>query len=263
MIFADTHTHLYLEEFDADREEVLQACADAGVKYLFFPNIDGNSIRPMLELCRTHEHCYPMMGLHPSEVREDYREALKSIMDSMDLADFAGIGEIGMDLYWDKTFAEEQKAVLAEQLRYAQSRNLPAVIHCRKAFAETWEVLKQFKGSLRGIFHCFAGDIAQAEKVIEKGFLIGVGGTVTYKNSGIQEVVAHIGLEHIVLETDSPFLTPVPFRGKRNASYHIPLIAQRIAEIKNVPLEAVAEATTRNALELFIPACGAAVPPRG
>ena len=263
MIFADTHTHLYLEEFDEDREQVLQQCTEAGVKYLFFPNIDASSIRPMLDLCLTHEHCYPMMGLHPSEVREDYRKAMQNIMDQMDTADFVGIGEIGMDLYWDKTFVEEQKTVLAEQLHYAQSRNLPAVIHCRKAFAETWEVLKQFKGNLRGIFHCFAGDIAQAEKVIEKGFLIGVGGTVTYKNSGIQEVVARIGLEHIVLETDSPFLTPVPFRGKRNASYHIPLIAQRIAEIKGVSVEEVAETTTGNALNLFIPTCGAAVPPRG
>ena len=261
MTFADTHTHLYLEEFDEDREQVLQQCAEAGVKYLFFPNIDANSIRPMLEVCSTHTHCYPMMGLHPSEVREDYREALKYIMDCMDTADFVGIGEIGMDLYWDKTFVEEQKTVLAEQLRYAQSRGLPAVIHCRKAFAETWEVLKQFKGNLHGIFHCFAGDIAQAEKVIEKGFLIGVGGTVTYKNSGIQEVVKHIGLQHIVLETDSPFLTPVPFRGKRNASYHIPLIAQRIAEIKGLSLEEVAETTTENALKLFIPACGAAAQP--
>lgn len=262
MIFADTHTHLYLEEFNEDREQVLQQCAESGVKYLFLPNIDAGSIRPMLDLCSNHEHCYPMMGLHPSEVREDFREALKHILDQMDSDDFVGIGEIGMDLYWDKTFVEEQKVVLAEQLHCAQSRNLPAVIHCRKAFAETWDVLKSFKGSMRGIFHCFAGDIAQAEKVIEKGFLIGVGGTVTYKNSGIQEVVARIGLEHIVIETDSPFLSPVPFRGKRNASYHIPIIAQRIADIKGVSVEEVAATTTENALKLFIPTCAAAPQPR-
>ncbi len=251
MIFADTHTHLYLEAFNEDRETVIRQCQEAGVRYLFFPNIDKSSIRPMLDLCSLYPDCFPMLGLHPSEVREDYAKVLDEIMSQADTADFVGIGEIGMDLYWDKTFLEEQKKVLFEQLLYAQSHDLPAIIHCRKAFAETWDVLKQCKVPLRGIFHCFAGDTAQARKVIEKGFLIGVGGTVTYKNSGIQDVVRDIELQHIVLETDSPFLTPVPYRGKRNASYHIPLIAERIAEIKNISIETVATVTTDNAKRLF------------
>ena len=251
MVFADTHTHLYLEEFDADREQVWQKCREAGVRYLFLRNINISSIRPMLDFCAAHPDCHPMMGLHPSDVDESYEETLAAMQEQMEGAEICGIGEIGMDLYWDKSFAAEQQKALYAQLETAIRRQLPAIIHCRKAFAETWEVLKQIREPVKGIFHCFAGDIAQAEKVIGKGFLIGVGGTVTYKNSGIQEVVRQIGLEHIVLETDSPFLTPVPYRGQRNASYHIPVIAQRVAEIKKISLEEVAEATTNNAKKLF------------
>ncbi|MBO4282402.1 MAG: TatD family hydrolase [Bacteroidales bacterium] len=250
-IFADTHTHLYLEAFDTDREEVLQQCADAGVKYLFYPNIDENSLRPMLDCCAGHPFAYPMLGLHPSEVREDYAQTLASLFSHWGEANFVGIGEIGMDLYWDKTYAEAQQKALYEQLRFAQEHDRPAIIHCRKAFDELWSVLKQLKRPIRGIFHCFAGDAAQARLVIGKGFLIGVGGTLTYKNSGLQEVVRQTGLEHLVLETDSPFLPPVPYRGQRNTSRHIPIIAEKVAELKNLSIEAVAEATTANAKNLF------------
>ncbi len=251
MIFADTHTHLYLKEFDEDREEVWQQCLNAGVRLLFLPNIDLSSIRPMLDFCASHQGCHPMMGLHPSEVNGQFRETLSIMQEQMEGADISAIGEIGMDLYWDKSYVSEQQQALHEQLEMSVAREMPAIIHCRKAFAETWEVIKGIREPLKGIFHCFAGDTAQAQKVIGKGFMIGVGGTVTYKNSGIQEVVRNIPLEHIVLETDSPFLTPVPFRGQRNASYHIPIIAQRVAEIKNIPLETVAEVTTANAKRLF------------
>lgn len=250
-IFADTHTHLYLEAFDTDREEVWRQCADAGVKHLFLPNIDENSLQPMLDCCATHPFAYPMLGLHPSEVREDYPKTLARLFSHWEDAHFVGIGEIGMDLYWDKTYAEAQQKALYEQLLFAQAHDMPAIIHCRKAFDELWHVLKQLKQPIRGIFHCFAGDLAQARLVIGKGFLIGVGGTVTYKNSGLQEVVRQTGMEHIVLETDSPFLPPVPFRGQRNASYHIPLIAEKVAVLKNLSIDAVAEATTANAKKLF------------
>ena len=251
MIFADTHTHLYLKEFDEDRESVWQQCLEAGMRYLFLPNIDLSSIRPMLDFCAAHPGCHPMMGLHPSEVDDNYKATIATMQEQMEGAPIAGIGEIGMDLYWDKSYASEQQQAFHAQLAMAAARQLPAIIHCRKAFAETWEVIKTFREPLKGIFHCFAGDTAQARKVIEKGFLIGVGGTVTYKNSGIQEVVRETELAHIVLETDSPFLPPVPFRGQRNASHHIPVIAQKVAELKNIPLETVAEVTTANAKRLF------------
>jgi len=251
MIFADTHTHLYLKEFDEDREAVWQQCLEAGVSLLFLPNIDLDSIAPMLDFCRSHPNCHPMMGLHPSEVDSSFIQVLDEMGERMKETGIAGIGEIGMDLYWDKTYLEEQKTALDIQLRIAIERRLPAIIHCRKAFAETWDVLKQIHEPVKGIFHCFAGDTAQARKVVEKGFMIGVGGTVTYKNSGIQEVVRQISLEHIVLETDSPFLAPVPFRGQRNASFNIPVIAQKVAELKNISLEDVASVTTTNARRLF------------
>ena len=251
MVFADTHTHLYLEEFDTDRDEVIDQCRQNGVQHLFCPNIDLQSIDAMREMCSRYPDCHPMMGLHPSEVKADYLRTTARILEEAEQGDYVGIGEIGMDLYWDRTFEEEQKKVLYEQLCFAQQKDLPAIIHCRKAFAETWSVLRQVKGPLKGIFHCFAGDVAQAHKIIERGFLIGVGGTVTYKRSGIQEVVRAIDLPYIVLETDSPFLPPVPHRGERNASYHIPIIAQQIADLKNVTLEEVAEQTTQNALKLF------------
>ncbi|MBP5395547.1 MAG: TatD family hydrolase [Bacteroidales bacterium] len=251
MTFADTHTHLYLEDFDEDREEELRLCEEAGVRHLFFPNINMDSLAPMLRLCSEHPHCHPMIGLHPSEVKEDYETVLAEMMGRIGEAPFAGIGEIGMDLYWDKSFAEEQKKALHAQLLLSQERDLPAVIHCRKAFAETWEVIRLLQGPLRGVFHCFAGDTAQARLVISRGFMIGVGGVVTYKNSGLQEVVRNVDIRHILLETDAPFLPPVPYRGKRNASHYIPLIAQRVAELKNLPLETVAEATTANAKQLF------------
>lgn len=251
MVFADTHTHIYLEEFDNDRDEVIAQCHASGVKHLFCPNINLQSIPAMLETCSRYPDCHPMIGLHPSDVDNDYTKNLNRIADEASKKGYVGIGEIGMDLYWDKTYEEEQKKALYEQLMLAQSLNLPAIIHCRKAFAETWQVLKQIKGDLKGIFHCFAGDTSQAEKVIGRGFMIGVGGTLTYKNSGLQTVVKSIGLQHIVLETDSPFLPPVPYRGQRNASYHIPVIAEQLANLKNVALNEVALCTTQNALSLF------------
>ena len=252
MIFADTHTHLYLEEFDKDREQVLRQCAETGVKYLFFPNIDKSSIQPMLDLCTTHEHCYPMMGLHPSEVRENYRDALKDILKQMDIADFVGIGEIGMDLYWDKTFLMQQREVLRQQLLWARELSLPVCLHVRKAYNELFGLLRDLNfATYSGVMHCFGGSVQEAHKAVEMGFHIGVGGVVTFKNATLAEVAAAVPLDRILLETDCPYLSPVPHRGQRNESSYIPLIAQKIADLRNIPLAQVAETTTASALQLF------------
>ncbi len=253
MEFIDTHSHFYLSEFDTDRESVLNACIDAGVGTLFLPNIDCNSIASMMETCkRFPQHCYPMLGLHPSDVKENYEEELDCILNQYIDNTFIAIGEIGMDLYWDKTFIKEQQVVFRKQIDFALIHNLPLVIHSRKSFAEILHILNDYSHtSLKGVFHCFSGDLNQAIKAIEKGFYLGIGGTITYKNSGIQDIVKEIPLAHLLLETDAPFLPPVPYRGQRNQSSYIPIIAAKIAELKGINLEEVAKITTANAKQLF------------
>ncbi|HPX60014.1 MAG TPA: TatD family hydrolase [Bacteroidales bacterium] len=253
MEFIDTHSHFYLPDFDKDREEVMQTCLNAGVKKLLLPNIDDCSIEPMLRVCEQFpKQCYPMLGLHPSDVKEDVEDKLNFIFNHFKENTFIAVGEIGIDLYWDKTFIKEQQFAFRKQIDFALSHDLPLVIHSRKSFAEILTVLNEYSQyALKGVFHCFSGDINQAKKAIEKNFYLGIGGVVTYKNAGIQDIVKEISLSHIVLETDSPFLSPMPYRGKRNQSSYIPLIAEKIAELKEVSVEEVAAITTANAKRLF------------
>jgi TatD DNase family protein len=255
MIFADTHTHLYAREFNPDREKVIQAARDNGVKYFFLPNIDSQYYMAMLCLCVSHPtHFFPMMGLHPTSVKENWEEEMEIVTDM--LADpelkFWGVGEIGIDLYWDKTFEKEQISAFIAELDLAIQYDLPAIIHTRNSFDVAVKIIEEKNNPLlKGIFHCFSGSVSQAKQAIDLGFKLGIGGVITYKNSGLQKVVEQTGLEHLVLETDSPWLPPVPHRGKRNDSSYIPLIAAKIAEIKKIPIEEVAEVTTNTALRLF------------
>lgn len=253
MFLIDSHTHLYLEEFNADRKEMVERAINAGIKYMFLPNIDNSSIPGMLDLCKLYPHnCFSMMGLHPTSVKENYLEELRIVDEWLDKYKFFAIGETGIDLYWDKTHQKEQELAFIHQIGLAKKYNLPIVIHSRNSFEELFSVLEDKTGdNLKGVFHCFTGNPAQAEKIIEMGFLLGIGGVVTFKNSGLEEIIEKINLSHIILETDAPFLAPVPYRGKRNESAYIRIIAEKIASIKKMSVEQVAEITTSNAMKLF------------
>lgn len=253
MIFTDTHTHLYLNAFDEDRELAIQNAIDQDVKYMLLPNIDSGSVDNMLKLEKLFpENCFAMMGLHPTSVKENYLEELKNVEDWFAKRDFIAVGEIGIDLYWDKTFALQQEEAFRFQIELALEKNLPIVIHSRDSFDEIVNVLDDYRNkNLKGVFHCFTGTVEQANTAIELGFYLGIGGVVTFKNSGLAETVSKVDLKHILLETDSPFLAPMPFRGKRNESAYINLIANKIAEIKQTDREFIAEITTKNAKTLF------------
>lgn len=252
-MFIDTHTHLYSDEFNEDRIDRINYAIQKGVTKFYMPNIDSSSIDGMLQL-EVHfpEQCLPMMGLHPCSVKENYREELDIIKQWLDLRRFWAIGEIGIDLYWDKTFIKEQELAFKEQIYWALEYNYTIVIHCRNAFDEIFSILQSFEKLPKGIFHCFSGDFIQAQKILSLGnFKLGIGGVVTFKNSGLDKVVEQLKLHDIVLETDAPYLAPMPHRGKRNESAYIPLIAQKIAEIKNTTIEEVAKITSQNAIEIF------------
>lgn len=252
-MFIDTHTHLYSEEFNADRIQAINLAIEKGVTQFYMPNVDSSSIEGMLAL-EVHfpEQCLPMMGLHPCSVKENYIEELDTVKKWLDLRRFAAIGEIGIDLYWDKTFIKEQELAFKEQLFWALEYNYTVVIHCRNAFDEIFSILKSFEKLPKGIFHCFSGDIIQAQQILSLGnFKLGIGGVVTFKNSGLDKVVEQLNMHDIVLETDAPYLAPVPYRGKRNESAYLPLIANKIAQLKNISVEEVAEITSKNALEIF------------
>ena len=254
MTLTDTHTHLFAEEFDSDRKEVVQRAILAGVNKLFLPNIDSSSIAAMFALEKQFpENCFPMMGLHPCSVKENYLEELKIIEDWFLKRKFSAVGEIGMDYHWDKTFIPQQKDAFSKQIDLAKKYNLPIVIHQRECFDDVFEIVKSKNGNnLKGIFHCFTGTIEEANRIISLGgFKMGIGGAVTYKNSKLPEVLKQIDLKHIVLETDSPYLTPVPHRGKRNESSFIIFVAQKIAEVKGITVEEVAKITTKNAEDIF------------
>ena len=255
MIFADTHTHLYLEEFDNDRENVIRKAIDNGVNYLFLPNIDSRSISGMMDLSdKFPDHCFPMMGLHPTSVKAGFKEELAVVEKHLSSPEnkFCAIGEIGIDFYWSREFESFQLSAFSYQLDLAVKYDLPVVIHTRNSFEIAAEVIERKNDpAIRGIFHCFGGSLKQAQKAIELGFLLGIGGIITYKNSGLLQVVEKVGLEHLVLETDAPFLPPVPFRGQRNESAHIPVIAEKISLIKKVEVAEVAAVSTQNALSLF------------
>jgi TatD DNase family protein len=254
MILIDTHAHLYAEEFESDIETVIQNAKRAGVRNILCPNIDSSFIPVLEQLCTNYPgYCLPMMGLHPTSVKENYKDELEIIR--LKLFDspantYRAVGEIGIDLYWDKTFYPQQVEAFALQLEWAHTLNLPVAIHSRDSFDEIMEVLQNFD-QLKGVFHCFSGNVAQAGEVVNKGFLLGIGGVVTFKNSGLDKVIQAMDLSNIVLETDAPYLAPVPFRGKRNESAYLTLITQRIAQIKDVSFEEVCQITSANAIKLF------------
>lgn len=249
----DTHTHLYLPEFDSDRDDVIRNASAAGISKLLMPNIDAGSVGKMISLEKKYPGlCYSMIGLHPTSVRTDYKDQLELIGDYLNEDRFIAVGEIGIDLYWDKSFLKEQIEAFKMQVRLAISNDLPVVIHSREAFDEIFKSLEDFRGSgIKGVFHAFSGTVYQAGKAIKMAFKIGIGGIVTFRNSGLDLIVKEIGAENIVLETDSPYLAPVPHRGRRNESSYIRLINAKVAEILNMSFEKTAEITTANAIELF------------
>jgi TatD DNase family protein len=253
MILTDTHIHLYAAEFDSDRDLLISEAIAKGVQRFFLPNIDRTSVSSMSQLREKYpENCFAMMGLHPCSVRENWKEELSSVEKLLSEQKFYGIGEIGIDLYWDKTFVKEQEEVFRKQIQLANQYKLPIIIHSRESFEVIYEILKKEKKEQPcGIFHCFTGNIDQAKRAIDLGFYLGIGGVVTFKNSGLAEVVSGIDLEHIVLETDAPYLAPAPFRGKRNIPEYILKVAEKISEIKNIPLEEVARITTENSKKIF------------
>jgi TatD DNase family protein len=253
MILVDTHTHLYAEEFSEDIASVISRAKENHVMQFLLPDIDRSTRESMFELHRKYPNlCLPMIGLHPTSVKEDYKVELDEIQRNLAQFKFCGIGETGIDLYWDKTFIHEQIESFDFHVELSIKHDLPLVIHSRKSLNEIFLILKKHVSKkLAGVFHCFPGNIKEAERAVEMGFYLGIGGVVTYKNSTMAEVVRHIGLEHLVLETDAPYLTPVPHRGKRNESAYIPLIADYVAQLKKTSIVEVAEITSANAKKLF------------
>lgn len=249
----DTHTHLYLPDFDHDRDEMINRSVSSGVVKLLMPNIDIGYVAPMLAAAdRFKDICYPMIGLHPTHIKDDYLTRIMELEKIASDNDFIAVGETGIDLYWDKTYLKEQKDAFRKQVSWAISRSLPLVIHSRNSFGEVLSVLGEFAGEkLTGVFHAFSGDTEEAGKVIDLGFMLGIGGPVTYKNSSLPEVLKAVGPDNILTETDSPYLTPVPYRGKRNESSYISIINKKLAEIFDKGEEEMAAITVRNALKLF------------
>jgi TatD DNase family protein len=253
MEFIDTHSHLYCEDFDKDRDEVIKESLEVNVSRILLPNINVDSLPRLLNVCQSNPQiCYPMIGLHPCDVNGNYQEVLHQVFNCFESYKFIAVGEVGIDLYWDTTYLHEQKESFRWQIQFALQHDLPVIIHKRQSYEETMSVLDEFADKkLRGIFHCYSGSLEHARAIIEKGFLLGIGGTITYKTSNLDEILPHIPLKHLVLETDAPYLTPVPYRGTRNKSAYIPLIAQQLANIKQTTIEEVAQQTTKNTIELF------------
>jgi TatD DNase family protein len=253
MILIDTHCHLYSKEFAADIEKVIERAEIEGVKQFYLPAIDSTCTETMLNLeARFPGKCVAMMGLHPCYVKDNYKYELQLVEEWLAKRKFTAIGEIGLDHYWDKTHTKEQEEAFRLQIEWALQYNLPIVIHTRNAMQETIDIVKEYAPrGLKGIFHCFGGSLESANEIIKAGFYLGIGGVVTYPKAGLSEVLQHISLEHLVLETDAPYLTPVPFRGKRNESSYLKYVVEKIAEAKNVTIEEVAAATTTNAQKIF------------
>jgi TatD DNase family protein len=253
MIITDTHTHLYSEAFDEDRKEAIQEAIDQDVKRFFIPAIDSETTESMYELEKAFpENIFLMMGLHPTHVKENYEEELKHVEAELDKRKFYAVGEIGIDLHWDESTLEIQKDAFRRQIQMAKERDLPIVIHCRKAFDEIFEILESEKDDkLFGIFHCFTGNLEQAQQALSYNMKLGIGGVVTFKNGGIDKFLNQIPLEEIVLETDSPYLAPKPFRGKRNNPVYILKVAEKLAELYDMPINKIAEITTKNSKEVF------------
>ncbi len=253
MILTDTHTHLYAEQFDTDRKEAIQRAMDLGISRFFIPAIDSETTESMLVLEKDFpDAIFLMMGLHPTHVKENFKEELTHVKSWLDKRKFYAVGEIGMDLYWDKSFVQQQQDAFKLQIEWAKQKKLPIVIHCREAFDEVFEVLNDCKDeNLFGIFHCFTGNLEQAKTAISYNMKLGIGGVVTFKNGKIDKFLNEIPLKNIVLETDSPYLAPTPFRGKRNESSYLLNIANKVSEIYNVPLDEIAKITTKNSMDVF------------
>ena len=253
MIITDTHTHLYSEAFDEDREACIKDAIEKGVGRFFIPAIDSTYTSSMLSLKEAFpEHMYLMSGLHPTHVKENYKEEIQHVSDQLDKGGYIAVGEIGMDLYWDRAFKEQQREAFKAQIALAKKHKLPIVIHCRDAFDEVFEVLEEEKGTdLFGIFHCFTGTKEQADKAISYNMKLGIGGVVTFKNGKIDQFLGEIALKHIVVETDAPYLAPVPYRGKRNESAYILNVVEKLATIYKVTAEEIATVTTANSKEVF------------
>ena len=250
----DTHSHIYSEEFNTDRAETIQRARDAGISQIILPNVDSETLPQMLSLEADYpDFCYASIGLHPTSVNENYKEELLLIESELKRRNWIAIGEIGIDLYWDKTFLSEQIIVFQQQIEWALEYHLPVIIHVRDSFRETMQALQPYRNSgLKGVFHSFTGTIEDALAIIEfGGFLLGINGIVTFKNSGLDAVVAQIDMKYILLETDSPYLTPAPHRGKRNESAYTLLVANKLAEVYNCSLKQIDEQTTLNAKSLF------------
>ena len=254
MTLTDTHAHIYLDVFDDDRDAMMQRAIDAGVERLFLPNIDLSSIDAVKGLAaRWPTRVWPMMGLHPCSVQENWSETLDAIEEELrGDTKYVAVGEIGIDLYWNKSALPWQVEAFKRQIGWAKELDLPIVIHCRDSFDEIFEVLAETQdGTLRGVLHCFTGNEEQAERTVELGMMLGLGGVLTFKNSGVDKAVGAIPMGHIVLETDSPYLAPTPHRGKRNESAYVALVAEKLAEVKGLTLSEVTEVTTENSKRLF------------
>lgn len=254
MILTDTHAHLYADEFREDIDSTLERSIDKNIKRIFLPNIDSGSTSAMLNLVDKYPgNLFPMMGIHPCSVNENYKAELAHAKEHLETGNFCAVGEIGIDLYWDKTFIKEQQDAFETQIRWAKAMQLPIVIHARDSFQEIFEIVDEENDeSLTGIFHCFTGGKEEAEKIINYGgFKLGIGGVVTFKNSGLDKVLSEVNVKHLVLETDSPYLAPTPFRGKRNESSYLEQIAFKLCDIYNLSLEEIANITTENSKQVF------------
>ena len=255
MQFIDTHTHLYLEDFDHDRQEMINRAISRGIHRFLLPNIDQDSVKPLLQLCEDFPaNCFPMIGLHPTSVKEDWQKQLSHFKEQLKYhpETFIAIGEIGLDFYWDKSFATQQLEALRMQFDWAKQMQKPVAIHTREAFPEMLtEIQKAQDGSLKGVLHCFTGTLEEAKKAVDLGFYLGIGGVLTYKKTSLPEVVKQLPLDRLILETDAPFLPPVPYRGKRNESAYLFETAVKLAAILEIELDKLAEITTQNANELF------------
>lgn len=250
----DTHSHIYSEEFDADRAEVIAAAKESGVEQVVLANVDSSTIEQLTATGAEYPDFFRLaMGLHPTSVKEDYLEELERIISQFSTENrYVAVGEIGLDLYWDKTFISEQVEAFHRQVEVALELRLPVIIHVRKAYSEVFEALKRYQGSMpRGVFHCFSGGVQEAQKAVELGFYLGIGGVVTYKNSNLGEIIKPISMDRILTETDAPYLSPVPYRGKRNEPKYMAEVCRKLAEIYGCSYEEMDRATTRNAKELF------------
>lgn len=250
MELIDTHAHIYLAEFQGELEDVISRAQNAGVSTIIMPAIDSSTHSSMIETAKESQNCLSMMGLHPCSVNQDYEKELKIVEEYFSQRKFYAVGELGLDFYWDKTFTEQQYDAFHRQIEIAIKYELPIVIHSRNSIDQCIDVVRQHPLS-RGVFHCFSGDLEQAKQIMDLNFMLGIGGVATFKNGGLDKVLPHIGLSHVVLETDAPYLAPVPYRGKRNEPAYIKIVAERLATLLNISVEEVAKNTTENAKKMF------------